>query len=159
MTDADRDPPPPPEGYDPITEEPVSPLLSTIGARLTRWEDGFAEVVLDVGASVINRQNVVHGGAVMTLIDGASGYAGCYCPYPGRVRHALTLSMTTNFMAPGRAPCLITTSRVVGGGRGTFFTQTDVCDIEGQLVARSSGVFRRRSDSLTLYGAPRPPSA
>ncbi|MEO1329748.1 MAG: PaaI family thioesterase [Pseudomonadota bacterium] len=156
MTSAvDDDLPPPPPGFNPISEEPRSPLLSAIGARFARWEPGLAEVVLEVNPSVVNRQGVVHGGAVMTLIDSSSGYAGCYCPYPGRARHALTLSMTTNFLSGGRAPRLTAIGRVTGGGRSVFFTTSEVFDAAGDLVASGTGVFRYRSDSRTLFGAPR----
>ncbi len=148
-------PPPPPPGFDPIREEPPSPILETIGARLIRWEAGLAEVRLSVNPAVINRQGVVHGGVIMTLMDSASGYAVCHCPYPGRARHALTLSMTVNFLGGGRAPELIAQGRVSGGGRSTVFTEADVRDAAGALVARSSGVFRLRADSRDPYGAPR----
>lgn len=148
--------PPPPEGYDPRTEEPPSPLLGAIGARLTLWEEGLAEVTLEMGPEVVNRQGVAHGGAVMTLIDSATGYAGCFCPYPGRARHALTLSMTTNFLNGGRPPRLIATARVTGGGRSSYFAAAEVRDADGLLIATGTGVFRYRSDSRTLYGAPRP---
>lgn len=148
-------PPPPPEGYDPISDEPLSPMAEAFGMRLTVWEEDFAVVECRVGPAIINRQGLVHGGALMTLLDTAMGYCGVYCPYPGRRRNALTLSMTTQFLASTSDGLVRTEGRRVGGGRSIYYGEAVSFDESGRRLATASAVFKLRSDSATLYGAPR----
>lgn len=131
-------------------------MLRALGAELVAWSEGAAVVEAQVAPPMLNRQNVAHGGALMTLMDAAMGYAGCYCPYPGRVRHAFTLSLTTNFIAAGRAATrLRTEARQIGGGRSVYFAQADIWDAEDRLVASATGAFKYRGESGALFGMPR----
>lgn len=148
--------PPPPEGYDPVTEEPASPMLVAINMTFVEWRDGYARIEGPIAPPAVNRSGIVHGGAMATLIDAASGYAGCWCPYPGRTRRAFTLSLTTQFMAGRRDGLLITEARVTGGGASVFFTEAAVRHEDGELLATGVGTFRRHSASRSLYGEPRP---
>lgn len=150
-------PPPPPPGYDPITEETPGALVRHIGARLTHWSDGQAVLESEMGPEIVNRQGVAHGGALVTLLDTAAGYAGTWCPYPGRYRRAFTLSLTTNFLAAGRGGRMITEARVTGGGRAIYFAEADVRDENGQILATAVGAFRYRTDSRDIFGVPREP--
>lgn len=148
-------PPPPPKGFDPISEEAPSPMAETLGVTLTRWKDGFAEVACPVSPRVINRQGVVHGGALAMLLDTASGYAVVWCPYPGRKRNAFTLSLDTQFIAAARTGSLTAEARIVGGGASVCFTDAAVYDQDRRLIAKATGVFKRRSGSVSPWGEPR----
>lgn len=55
-----------------------NPFLEMLDVRLIAWRDGYAEMVMPVDARKLNRQGVVQGGAVATLLDAASGYAGIF---------------------------------------------------------------------------------
>lgn len=149
--------PEPPADYDPISEEPVSAVPSSFGMRLVEWREGFAAVECVVTEALSNRQGVVHGGATATLIDTAAGYAVVYCPYPGRRRNAFTLSLTTQFLSAARGigGVMRAEARLVGGGAAVAFVDAQVFDQDRRLLATSSGVFRLRSDSRSLWGAPR----
>lgn len=129
-----------------IPENELSGYARLLGYRLVRWEPDFAEVVLDLGPQHQNRGGVAHGGVLTTLIDTACGFAGCWAP-PGQSRTAVTLSITTSFLAPARSGRLTTTGRRVGGGRGIFFAVAEIRDAEGALIARGDGVFRYRNSS------------
>lgn len=147
--------PKPPEHYDPLAEEPQSPMLDAINMALTEWSDGYAKVAGPLGPPVINRSGVAHGGALMTMLDAVAGFAGCWCPYPGRVRRAVTLSLTSNFVAAGRSGQLIAEGRVVGGGRSIYYAEARVFDENGTLLTGGSGVFRYLKNGGDLYGDPR----
>jgi uncharacterized protein (TIGR00369 family) len=129
-----------------IPESELSGYARLIGYRLTRWEPDFAEIALELGPEHHNRGHVAHGGVLATLIDTACGFAGCWAPN-GESRAAVTLSMTTQFLAPGRSGRLIATGRKVGGGRGVFFATAEIRDAAGTLVARGEGVFRYRNST------------
>ena len=129
-----------------IPESELSGYAKLIGYRLVRWEPDFAEIVLDLGPEHHNRGHVAHGGVLATLIDTACGFAGCWAP-PGESRAAVTLSMTTQFLAAAKSGRLIATGRRVGGGRGVFFATAEIRDADGAVVARGEGVFRYRDSS------------
>ena len=78
--------------------EPQGGFAQLVGYRLTKWEPDYAEVELDLELRHLNRSGVPHGGVIATLIDTAGGFVGCYCAVPGRVRRAVTLNMSTNFL-------------------------------------------------------------
>jgi uncharacterized protein (TIGR00369 family) len=129
-----------------IPESELSGYARLIGYRLLRWEPDFAEIVLELGSQHENRGGIAHGGVLATLIDTACGFAGCWAP-EGQSRAAVTLSLTTQFLAPARSGRLIATGRRVGGGRSIFFATAEVRDAEGTLLARGEGVFRYRDSS------------
>ena len=127
-----------------IPEHELSGFARLLGYRLARWEPDLAEVVLELGPQHQNRGDVAHGGVLATLIDTACGFAGCWAP-KGESRAAVTLSLTTQFLAPAASGRLTATGRKVGGGRGVFFATAEIRDEAGALVARGEGVFRYRN--------------
>src|SRR5262245_39285852 len=88
--------------------------------KVVEWREGEVTVELTVADFMRNRHGIVHGGVVATLIDAAAGYAGNYCPFPGRQRLCATISLSTNFLAPAKDGKLIAKGRVRGGGRSIF---------------------------------------
>jgi uncharacterized protein (TIGR00369 family) len=129
-----------------IPDSELSGYAKLIGYRLTRWEPDYAEIVLELGSEHHNRGHVAHGGVLATLIDTACGFAGCWAP-KGESRAAVTLSMTTQFLAPAKSGRLIATGRKVGGGRSVFFATAEIRDAQGTLLARGEGVFRYRNST------------
>ena len=149
--------PDPPAGFDTLDEESVSALPAVQGMRRVEWRDGFAALTWEIGAEAVNRQGVAHGGATATLLDTAAGYAPVYCPYPGRRRRAFTLSLDLQFVGairPDEGP-VRAEGRVTGGGSAIAFVEAQAWNNAGALVAKAQGVFRLRSDSRSLWGAPR----
>jgi len=132
-----------------------SGLQRLLGYRLVAWDRTRATMVLHVDERHLNRAGLVHGGVLTTLLDSVSGYAGCWCPEPGRVRRVMTLSLTTNYLAPAHGPVLRAEGQRVGGGRRTFFTTGTVHDQTDELVAMATGTFRYENGSEDEQGVPR----
>ena len=149
-------PPNPPEGFDPVAAEKLSRPLQLLGARISAWSAGRAELRAEVTPDFLNRHGLIHGGAHMIILDTAAGLAPCYCPYPGRYRRVVTVSLTTTFLAAASSGLLIAEGRVVGGGRKTVFSDASITDGDGRLLARASGVFRYLGAGSDEYGEPRP---
>lgn len=149
----------PPEGYDPLTGESGYPFQRMLGFRIAAWAEDYARVEMPFEERHRNRYGIPHGGLYASLIDTACGYAGCWCPYPGRRRLAMTLSLTTNFLGrpkldeTGEA-LIIAEGRRIGGGRSSFFTEAVVKDAAGALLATGGGVFRYRGNGGDLRGDP-----
>lgn len=126
-----------------------------VGYRLLAWEPERAVLALLLEERHLNRSGLMHGGVLTTLIDAACGYAGTHCSLAGNVRGALTLQLSTQFIAAGRAGQRLTaTGRKTGGGRSVFFATAEVADEAGRLIGRGEGVFRYRRGSESPEGLP-----
>lgn len=142
------------EQRDPVTGELLWGLQRTLGFRISEWEDGRAVVEMPITEAHLNRSGILHGGMLTTLLDTAMGHCGIYCPYPGRVRKCITLSMTTSFtgQASGGVIRAIGTRRA--GGSRIYTASGEVVDEQGNVLAIGEGTFRLRSGSESLEGVP-----
>jgi uncharacterized protein (TIGR00369 family) len=137
------------------SSEPDGGFAQLVGYRLTKWEPDYAEVELALLPKHLNRSGVPHGGVIATLIDATCGFVGCYCAVPGRVRRAMTLSMSTSFLGQAVAGNTITAkARKTGGGKTIFFTRCDLVDSKGQLIATGEAVYKYRKGSEDPNGVP-----
>lgn len=101
------------------------------------------QLVLDVEHRHTNRHGVLHGGIMAMLLDSASGYTGSFDFDPTDLPQMLSISMTTQFLAPVTEGQKVTvTGRVTGGGRSTLFLAAELRDAQGVLAATSTGVYR-----------------
>lgn len=127
---------------------------SLLGYRQFSWEEGRAVLELTIDQRHINLGGVIHGGVLASLLDIACAEAGTYCPYPGRIRKAITLSLTTTFTGQ----CSGGVIRVIGtkkaGGTRIFNSSGEVFDQDGRLLAFGEGTFRIRSGSENPQGVP-----
>jgi uncharacterized protein (TIGR00369 family) len=126
-----------------------------LGARLVAWSDGAATVELALRPEHLNRSGVVHGGALLTLIDQAGAYAGLYCDVPGRMRKAVTVDLDCRFTGQARAGVIRAEGRLVTRGTSIFFARTEVFGPDGALLAFGASTHRFRSGSETPEGVPR----
>ncbi len=140
---------------EPATGETRYPYQRLLGFEVTAWSEGFTRVELDVDpARHANRYGLTHGGVHATLMDTAAGFAGCYCPYPGRVRKAMTLSLTINYLGQMRGTRMIAEGRVTGGGRKTFFAEVQLTDETGARLASAVATMRYRGGGGDPMGEP-----
>ncbi|MFM7346668.1 MAG: PaaI family thioesterase [Tagaea sp.] len=139
-----------------MTPAGESAFRDLVGYAPRVWWENYVEMVLPLDERHRNRSGIAHGGVVATLVDAAGGFAGAFCPYPGRVRRASTLSLHTQFIGPAKlGRTLIATGRARPGGKSIFFATVEIVDDEGHPVATGEGVFKYRPGSETLEGVPR----
>ncbi|WP_422072106.1 PaaI family thioesterase [Sulfitobacter geojensis] len=103
----------------------------------------LAHCWLNVGPTHTNRHNVLHGGITGCLLDNASGTAGSLTVDPSGTAPFLTISMTTQFIAPGRPGWVKATGTVIGGGRSLLYINAVLAQDDGTVIATSTGVFKR----------------
>ena len=72
----------------------------------------------------------------------------------GNVRKAMTLSMSTQFVAPLTSGRLVATGRVTGGGRRIFHVAVDVRDEHGRLIATGQCTYKYEKGSEAPEGVP-----
>ncbi len=149
----------PPERAPDATGEPPYPFQDLVGFRIADWSDGYARVELDVDGRHANRYGLPHGGVHATLMDTAAGFSGCWCPHPGRVRQAMTLSLTVSYLGRLRGSRMIAEARVTGGGRRSFFASVELTDELGTRIASALAVMRYRGGGGDPMGDPAPARA
>lgn len=125
-----------------------------LGYRQVAWEDGRAVIELEIQPQHLNLAGVIHGGVLTSLLDVALAEAGTYCPYPGRMRKAITLSLTTTFTGQCSGGVIQVTGIKRAGGRRIFNSTGEVRDQDGNLLAIAEGTFRLRSGSENPEGMP-----
>ncbi len=120
-------------------ELPDETFLALLGTLYQREDAQGVELGLIADERLKNLSGVVHGGAIMTLLDRASGMA-VRAASPGRVA---TASMTVNFLRslPVGARVVVR-ARILRAGRTSFFTEAEAL-AEDTPVATASGVFLR----------------
>ncbi|WP_236641328.1 PaaI family thioesterase [Paracoccus aeridis] len=101
-----------------------------------------------------NRHGVLHGGIAATLLDSACGATASLTVDDTGLRPFLTISLTIDFIAAGRAGGVTATGRVTGGGRSLLFVAGELLHDDGTLIATASGVFKRVPDGASSPRAP-----
>ena len=135
-------------------ERTKSGFNELIGFRRVEWEAGHAVLELAIGPQHLNRSGTLHGGVLSTLIDTACGYAGCYCARPGRVRKAVSLSLTTSFTGQAGGGTIRAVGRLRAGGRRIYVATAEIFNAEGELIAIGESTQRYRTGSESPEGVP-----
>jgi uncharacterized protein (TIGR00369 family) len=120
----------------------IAPFNKHLRLRLGRIERDRAEVVMPFSASLPTLADVVHGGAISTLADTAAtvvSWAGVEDPGNGR---GATVALTVQFLAAARGKDLTATARVLRRGRAICFSEVDVTEPDGNLVAKVLATYK-----------------
>jgi uncharacterized protein (TIGR00369 family) len=122
---------------------PSSPLVQHLGIELQSLEPDRAELRLPYDPRLATVGDVVHGGAIASLIDTAGMAATWADPdvEPESVAGA-TISMNVDYVAAARGQDLLAVATVVRRGRSLCFTEISVTEPDGRLVAKGSVVQR-----------------
>ena len=131
-----------------------SGFRNLIGFRVAEWKNDYVTLELEIGLRHLNRQGSLHGGVLAAMIDSACGLAGCYCPTPGHIRKAVTLSLTTSFTGPASSGTIRAVGHKRSGGRRIFVSTTEVTDAQGKIIALGEATYRYISDSEAPHGVP-----
>ncbi|MCW1935034.1 PaaI family thioesterase [Pararhodobacter zhoushanensis] len=117
-------------------------FMGLIGARKTGYSDGYARFELDIGPHLLNPMGIPHGGVYASILDTTLGSSGCWEGNPDTFRPSVTLNLNVSYLAQPRGTRLICEARRVGGGKSIYFSEGEIHDETGVLVARASGTFK-----------------
>lgn len=115
-----------------------SAYFRAIGCQLQRLDVGVAEVALPLEDHLRNRGNVMHGGAIFSLVDIAMGLA-CSTSH-GFDKRSVTIECKINYVrgvSEGEVLCI---AKVLHAGRRTLVVEAEVLQGE-KLVAKAQGTF------------------
>ncbi|MGH1577601.1 PaaI family thioesterase [Planktotalea sp.] len=123
-------------GKEILNAQPFSVLL---GAELTAFEQGKAELTLRLEDKLKQQHGFAHGGVLAYLADNAMTYAG------GSVLgNVLTQEMKINYTRPALGERLIARAEVVSSGKRQAVCRCDVFvikDDEEKLCAAAQGTI------------------
>ena len=114
------------------------------GIEILDWQDGLASLKVDLTHDHLNPLGLVHGGLYASMLDVALAMSGSYRPAPEGLYPGLTLSLTTQYVAPLQLEdgFALAKARRTGGGKSVFFAEGEVLSPDGQVIASASGVFK-----------------
>ncbi len=114
------------------------PFVKELGFALHRMHGGESELHYLARPEHTNSYGVMHGGAVMTLLDVAMATAArSDTPEMGVV----TIEMKSSFMRPARGP-MVARGKLIQRTRSMAFAEAWIYDAEGQLCSQSTGTFK-----------------
>jgi uncharacterized protein (TIGR00369 family) len=107
--------------------------------------NGGAVVRLIVEAKHLNRNGTLQGGIHAMMLDAAAGFAASrhLAGQEPQIVPVVTLSLTTQFLAPANLGEVVVTGRVSGGGHKIVYGEAEVRDGQGTLLSKGSGIFKR----------------
>ncbi len=120
------------------------PFIEQIGCTLERFENGEAEVALDIDAARhTNSFGVAHGGLMMTLLDVAMAHAArsLNLNLPDGGPGLVTIEMKTTFMRPG-VDRIRAVGSVMHATASMAFTEGKVLDAKGRVCAHATATFK-----------------
>lgn len=116
-----------------------SPFAELLGFEPVEQEPGRVLLRLPFSESLLQSLGRVHGGAIFSLADHASGWAA-YSTLHENERCA-TLEMKINYIAALQNEDCLAESRVIHRGRTSIVIETDLKTPKGRLVAKTLATF------------------
>jgi uncharacterized protein (TIGR00369 family) len=128
------------------TETPLMPLdfgttipfVEHLGFELMMFEGGRSEIVFKPRPEHLNSFAVVHGGALMTLLDVTLAIAARSVE---KTMGIVTIEMKTTFMQPARGP-LTAKGHLMHRTATMAFAEGTVFDDSGRACAHATGTFK-----------------
>ena len=118
-----------------------SPFNQQLALELKSVDDGASVVRMPFDASRCTMGDVVHGGAVSTLIDCAAtvaAWAGADVPEQMR---GSTIALSVTFLAAARGD-LFGNGRLVRRGKNLAFCDVEVTNASGEVVAKGLVTYK-----------------
>jgi uncharacterized protein (TIGR00369 family) len=120
----------------------TSPYVAHLGIQTRSLETDRAELVLPFDETLATVEDVVHGGAITSLIDTAAAAAAWSDDTAAQAARGSTVSLSVDYIAPARGTDLLATALVLRRGRSLCFLETTVTDPDGDLVAKALITYR-----------------
>jgi len=111
-----------------------APVASLVGIRLASFEDGIIRLELDAGSRHHNPIGTVHGGILCDMADLAMGTAFAATLEEGE--GFTTVQLAANYLRAVKEGLLIATGKVIHRGRSTGYTECEIVDSKGRMVAK-----------------------
>lgn len=115
-------------------ESEPAPVASLVGIRIAGFEGGVIRLELDAGTRHHNPMGTVHGGILCDLADLAMGTAFAATLEEGE--GFTTVQLAANYLRAVKEGLLTATGKVVHRGRNAGYTECEIVDAKGRMVAK-----------------------
>lgn len=125
--------------FDSLNMPPVSKLL---GWRLIdlKPEEGVIKVGFEGKPEFCNPSGFIQGGMLSAMLDDTMGPAAFIMT--GGKLYTPTITMTVNFLSPGKVGSFVCDAKVVQMGKTVVFLEARLTDGGGTLIATASSTSR-----------------
>jgi len=117
------------------------PFAEHLGFLVEDLEDGMARLSCTLRPEMTNSWGVAHGGVILTLLD-VTLCVAARTQHPDSIG-VMTIDMSTAFTDAGKVK-LLAEGRVLRPGRSVIFTEGEVRNPDGTLVAKGMATVRAR---------------
>ena len=115
------------------------PYVGLLGFEFVRAERGAATFALDVREELTRMGGILHGGAVVSLLDTAAAFA-VHTVIDGNAR-TVTVDLTVHFLRPASEGRVEATARVLRRGRSVCIISVEARDARAEIVATSTMTY------------------
>lgn len=121
---------------------PQSPFVGHLGIRLQTLSPGRAVLRLPFRPELATIDDIVHGGALASLVDTAAmAAAWSGADVPDQLR-GTTVGLTISYLAPAHGEDLEAEASVLSRGRNLSFVDVDVRASSGTAVAKALVTYK-----------------
>ncbi len=119
-----------------------SPFPTLVGLKLEEIVEDRVVMSLPFREQVVTMGDVVHGGAIATLIDAAASCAAWATPTPPENMRGSTVALNVSYLAAAASVDLRAEATVLRRGRSLTFLDVTVTDAGGRLVAKGTATYK-----------------
>jgi len=119
-----------------------APFIAMLGLRLVSINPDHAVVEMPFRVELATAGDLVHGGAVASLIDTAAALAAWSTHDPSDGARWGTVGLSVSFLAPGRGRALQCDARVSRRGRSICHCRVEVTDSDAKAIAEALVTYR-----------------
>jgi uncharacterized protein (TIGR00369 family) len=119
-----------------------SPYGRKLGMVCEEVAEDRVSVRLPFAPDVVTLGDLVHGGAIASLIDVAATGAGWASPRVELGGRGTTVGFAISYLAAGRGQDLLATARVIQRGGSISIVDVDVHGADGTYVARATVTYK-----------------
>ena len=117
------------------SQELLDPFTVLLGLQIEEVRPDFCRMRLPFRPAVRTAGEVVHGGAISTLIDSA-GVVAAWSNVTSSPTRGATANLSVSFLAAAQAVDLFAEARVIRRGRSMVFVDIDVTTQAGEAIAK-----------------------
>ena len=115
------------------------PYVGLLGFEFVRAERGAATFALDVREELTRMGGILHGGAVVSLLDTAAAFAVHTVIEPDA--RTVTVDLTVHFLRPASEGRIEAHARVIRRGRRVCILSVEACDASAEKIATSTMTY------------------
>jgi uncharacterized protein (TIGR00369 family) len=115
------------------------PYARLLGLRFVSAERGEATFALEMREELTRMGGILHGGALVSLMDTAAAFAVHTLLEPGG--RTVTVDLTVHFLRPASAGRVESRATVLRRGRRVLIVSVEATDAAGELIATSTMTY------------------